>query len=132
MVHPLREKTRVARRLRHEATDAERIFWHALRDRLAPWKFRRQHPVGNHVVDFACPARKLAIELDGGQHADQIKIDERRSAELANHGYRVIRFWNNDVLENLDGVLDVVRQALEATPPLPTSPPLRGREETDS
>lgn len=129
MAHPLREKTLIARRLRDNSADAERILWRALRERLTSWKFRRQHPIGRRVADFACPACKLVIELDGGQHGEQAKADEERSSELAVHGYRVIRFWNNDVLANLEGVLETIGRAIEAAPPLPTSPPQRGREE---
>jgi very-short-patch-repair endonuclease len=108
---PRPPRVRTARQLRRNATDTERILWRALREKL-PYKFRRQHPVGERVVDFACPARKLAIELDGGQHAEQAAVDAVRTTELAEHGYRVIRFWNNDVLENLDGVLESIRASL--------------------
>jgi very-short-patch-repair endonuclease len=90
----------MARRLRRDATDVERILWFALRDRLSGWKFRRQHPIGRRIVDFACPERKLAIELDGGQHALREQADERRSIELTKRGYRVLRFWNNEILDN--------------------------------
>ncbi len=86
-------------------------MWRALRDSALPYKFRRQHPVGRRIADFACPARKLVIELDGGQHADSVG-DATRTAEFTTHGYRVIRFWNSDVLENLDGVMETIRQAL--------------------
>jgi very-short-patch-repair endonuclease len=79
-------------------------LWRALRDSVLPYKFRRQHPIGRRIADFACPARKLAIELDGGQHAGDI-VDAARTDERATHGYRVIRFWNNELLENLDGAL---------------------------
>jgi very-short-patch-repair endonuclease len=112
----LRARTEIARRLRREATDVEKILWRALRERVVPWKFRRQHPIGRRIADFACPARKLVIELDGGQHAERMDADDRRSAELILHGYRVIRFWNNDVLDNLDGVLETIRCELEAPP----------------
>jgi very-short-patch-repair endonuclease len=119
----LRQRTVVARRLRRDATAVERRLWQALRTMGPSWKFRRQHPIGRRVVDFACPARKLVIELDGGQHAAQTDTDAERSVELARHGYRVIRFWNNEVVDNLDGVLQVVLQALAAPPPHPD--PLR-------
>lgn len=123
MAPPLRARTLIARRLRREGSDVERILWRALRERVEPWKFRRQHPIGRRIADFACPAGKLVIELDGGQHAERMDADDQRSAELARHGYRVIRFWNNEILDNLDGVLETVRRELEAPPPHPTSPP---------
>jgi very-short-patch-repair endonuclease len=84
------------------------------------WEFNgnalsgRQHPIGRRIADFACPACKLAIELDGGQHASAAEADAARTAELVAHGYRVIRFWNNEVLENLDGVMETIGRALEA------------------
>ena len=78
-------------------------------------------------VDFACPERKLAIELDGGQHAFREEADERRGMELARRGYRVIRFWNNEVFENIEGVLEAIRQCLERREtPSPPNPPLEG------
>ncbi len=119
----LRQRTLIARSLRRDATEVERRLWRALRTMNPPWKFRRQHPVGRRIVDFACPARKLAIELDGGQHAEQQDADAARSAELAALGYRVIRFWNGEVVENLAGVLRVIAMALEEVPPPPPSPP---------
>ena len=114
-----RPRTLTARRLRRDGTDVERILWRALREKIPAWKFRRQHPIGRRIADFACPARKLVIELDGSQHADTGLADARRSAELAERGYRVIRFWNNDVLDNLDGVLETVLRALEQSPTSP-------------
>ena len=77
-------------------------MWLALRELPTEHRFRRQHPIGSHVVDFARPGRKLAIELDGGQHAQQ-EGDAARTLEIAHRGYRVIRFWNNDVMQNLSG-----------------------------
>src|ERR1700690_568397 len=102
---PLKTRALIARRQRREGTEAERVLWRALRERLPSSKFRRQHPIGRRIADLACPAHRLVIELDGGQHAARIEADTERSAELAQHGYRVIRFWNNEVLDNLDGVL---------------------------
>jgi very-short-patch-repair endonuclease len=119
----LRQRTLIARTLRRDATDVEKILWRALRERCPAWKFRRQHPIGSRIADFACPARKLVIELDGGQHADQQEADALRTAELARHGYRVIRFWNNDVLDHVEGVLETILHELTAPSPHPS--PLR-------
>ena len=113
----VRPRATNARALRHEATDVEWILWRALRASRLPHKFRRQHPIGRRIADFACPARKLVIELDGSQHAAAVVADAARTAELAAHGYRVIRFWNNDVLNNLAGVMEAIRQALEKPSP---------------
>src|SRR5262249_7534924 len=93
---------KMARRLRRSVTVVERLLWRRLRDRqLDGHKFRRQHPLGPYVLDFFCEARKLVIEIDGGQHADQVQHDERRTRWLEERGCRVIRFWNNDVTGNL-------------------------------
>jgi very-short-patch-repair endonuclease len=112
-----------AHAMRLSPTDAERKLWWHLRHRLqlAGTHFRRQVRIGNYIVDFACHALKLAIELDGGQHAVQNERDEARSGFLKFEGYRVLRFWNNDVLTNIDGVLEVIQSAILATP-TPTPP----------
>ena len=101
-----------ARTLRRGATDAESVLWYALRERLADAKFRRQVPLGLYFADFASHRTKLIIEVDGGHHADARKQDEVRTHFLNGEGYRVLRFWNNEVLENLDGVLAVIAAAL--------------------
>ena len=88
-------------------------MWLALRELPTAHRLRRQHPIGSHVVDFACPGRKLAIDLDGGQHAQQAEEDAVRTLEIARRGYRLIRFWNNDVMQNLAGVLEVIQRELE-------------------
>ena len=94
-------------------TDAERRLWTHLRaSQLEGIKFTRQLPVGDFVVDFACRSARLAIELDGGQHADN-HADETRTSAIEAHGYRVIRLWNNDVLQNTDGVLTVILEELK-------------------
>jgi very-short-patch-repair endonuclease len=106
------QKRDAARVLRRNTTGAERIMWHLLRDRrLDGVKFRRQFPVGPYVADFACIAQRLVVELDGGQHSES-PADAKRDAFLALNGWRVLRFWNNDVMENREGVLESIQQAL--------------------
>ena len=115
-----------ARRLRREPTDAERLLWYRLRARrLRGHKFRRQHPVGPYFADFACVEAMLVVELDGGQHAARVGYDERRTAFLKGQGFRVLRFWNNDVFGNLDGVLSTIVDAIE-NPLTPTLSPFGG------
>jgi very-short-patch-repair endonuclease len=105
-----------ARRLRRTMTDAERALWSRLRNaQLDRHKFRRQAPLGPFVLDFFCESERLAIEVDGGQHAES-ESDARRTAWLVARGCRVIRFWNNDVLRNIDGVLERIRLELPAAP----------------
>jgi very-short-patch-repair endonuclease len=107
-------KTQRARRLRRDATDTERKLWYQLRSRsIIGCKFVRQEPIGRYIVDFACRERRLIVELDGGQHADSTR-DVARDQWLAEHGYRVLRFWNNDVMANIDGVLETIAAALNA------------------
>jgi very-short-patch-repair endonuclease len=118
-------RRRYAREFRRVQTDAERVIWRELRSRrFAGLKFRRQHPIGPFVVDFSCPEARLIIELDGGQHASQSDDDARRTALLQAHGYRVLRFWNNEVLGNLAGVLQRLLDVLSD----PHPGPLPGRE----
>ena len=96
-----------ARALRVRSTDAERLLWSRLRSRqVAGWKFRRQVPMGGYIVDFLCEDAAVIVELDGGQHGDAITYDEARTKWLHDRGYRVLRFWNNDALSNIDGVLE--------------------------
>jgi very-short-patch-repair endonuclease len=111
------------RQLRVDATDAERRLWGVLRDRrLAGFKFRRQHRLGPFIVDFICFESRLVIEADGGQHVDNA-YDERRTAWLEQRGWRVIRFWNTDILTNIDGVQEMILGHLRN----PHPPDLKGR-----
>ena len=105
-----------ARKLRREQTKAERVLWARLRNTQQEGvKFRRQQPVGLYIVDFVSFQKKLIVEIDGGQHAEEEagKRDERRAIWLQERGYRVLRFWNNEVLANVDGVLERIREALK-------------------
>ena len=102
-----------AKQLRSNSTDAERNLWAHIRNRhLEGWKFRRQLPVGPYIVDFACPELRLIIEIDGGQHAEQIHYDLGRTRFLQSKGYQVVRYWNNEVLGNIEGVLEALTLAL--------------------
>ena len=101
-----------ARKLRRSSTDAEKRLWRALREQLPQYKWRRQMPVGPFFADIACLAEKLVLELDGGQHAEATSYDQKRTHFLETQGYRVLRFWNNDVLSNTDGVLASVAEYL--------------------
>jgi very-short-patch-repair endonuclease len=104
--------SRTARRLRAKMPDAEQRLWSALRGRrLQNYKFRRQHPLGPFVVDFACIEHRIVTEADGGQHADN-GADLGRMAWLGHRGWTVLRFWNNDILSNIDGVQDTILRAL--------------------
>jgi very-short-patch-repair endonuclease len=102
-----------ARKLRKSETDAERKIWQQLRNRnLNGTKFRRQHPVGPYVVDFICINGKLIIELDGSLHQQQLTYDAQRTKFLEQAGYRVMRFWDNDVLLNTESVMQAIFDAL--------------------
>ena len=117
------EQRDFARHLRSNLTDAERALWRHLRQRqLNNHKFRRQHAVGEYIVDFACVERKLAVELDGSQHMKMTSYDTTRTSALEAQGYRVLRFWNNDVFANMNGILEVILAALEAGPGPPSRP----------
>jgi very-short-patch-repair endonuclease len=111
---PDKRRVSLERRLRSQSTEAELKLWLSLRDRrLLGFKFVRQEAIELYVVDFVCRDRRLIVEVDGGQHADN-SSDRERDRVLAAAGYRVLRFWNNDVLKNRDGVLQVITEALEA------------------
>ena len=106
------------RELRRNQTEAEKVLWQKLRgNRFHNLKFFRQYSVGPYIIDFFCPAERLAVEIDGGQHADSDAqaYDESRSAYLKTRGIEVLRFWNNDILQNMEGVLCKIAE--EITPP---------------
>jgi len=113
-----------ARRMRREPTEAERKLWWHLRHRLpvAGSHFRTQVQIGPYLADFACHRSKLVVEIDGGQHAEATAQDAARTRRLEAEGYRVLRFWNNDVLSNIDGVLTEIHGALTTTPTPDPSP----------
>jgi len=118
-------KTGLARRLRRDSTNVEMRLWQKVRNRQLGTDFRRQHPAGPFVLDFYCPALRLAIELDGGQHAEMQNEtrDRKRGQWLAEHGVAVLRFWNSDITQNLKGVLEVIAakvDELQATKMTPT------------
>ncbi|MFJ2976662.1 endonuclease domain-containing protein [Kluyvera sp. NPDC087067] len=113
-----------ARRLRRELTPQERRLWYQLRDRrFARFKFRRQHPVGPYILDFACCTARLAVELDGGQHDERARYDARRTTWLGLQGWRVLRFWNNELMENEEAVLEKILEALRSFVPSPRPSP---------
>lgn len=119
-----------ARELRRDGSRAERMCWELLHDRrMRDLKFRRQHPIGPSFADFACPSRKLVIEIDGDHHAFQVAADTRRTAAMEREGWRVLRFWANHVVAEREGVWAEIDRFL-AEPPHPTSPP-RGGEESE-
>ncbi len=113
-----------AKALRSNQTDAEGLLWHYLRDKqLGGFKFRRQQPIENYIVDFICFEKKLVIELDGGQHNEESakKYDQKRTEFLEKNGYKVLRFWNDEIFKNMDGVLDLVYHNLTFVDPSPKS-----------
>ena len=110
--------TAKARQLRNNPTDAERVLWNILRGRqIAGYKFRRQAPIGHYIVDFVCFENRLVIEVDGGHHAESADYDAMRTAWLESEGFRVMRFWNDQVLRETDAVQEAIFLAVQ--PPLP-------------
>jgi very-short-patch-repair endonuclease len=123
-----------ARALRAGMTDSERMLWSRLRMEQLGVKFRRQHPLGNYIADFACLDPKLIVELDGSQHAQQGEYDAQRDAFFRAHGFAVLRFPTDQPFKNMDGVLTVIAEQLGVSraPCAPSAPtptlPRRGRE----
>ena len=107
-------KTSRARELRTNSTDTERALWRHLRlCQLGGYKFRRQQPIGQYIVDFVCLDKRLIIELDGGQHSEKVDYDSARTAWLEAQGFRLLRFWNNQVLDEIDAVKAIILRSLE-------------------
>ena len=104
----------LARKLRRDSTDAERTFWKYLRaHRMAGYKFRRQYVIEPYIVDFICLEKRLIVEADGGQHLEQESDDRARAEYLESLDYRVLRFWNHDILRDTQVVLETIRTHLE-------------------
>ena len=112
-------------------TDAEQALWRILRGRqTSSLKFRRQHPFGDYILDFICMEIKLVIEVDGGQHAEQTEYDEVRTQQLQKAGFHVLRFWNNEVLQEIESVKEKIWMAVRELQPHPhPGPPLEGEGE---
>jgi very-short-patch-repair endonuclease len=113
VAEPIRQ-TGLVRQLRRCQTDAERALWARLQNRQLGVKFRRQAPLGPYIVDFVCLRKRLVVEVDGGQHGEELdrRRDAARTAWLEGEGYRVLRVWNNEVLGNMEGVLTCIMEAL--------------------
>lgn len=110
----------IAKTLRKRPTVAENLLWRHLKAKqLERFKFRRQEAIGNYIADFVCFEKRLIIEADGGQHARRVQDDKERDRWFANQGFRVLRFWNNEVFANIEGVLETIRKELIGHPPLP-------------
>ena len=126
-------RPKLQRRLRSNMTDAEQRLWRFLRRKqVSNFKFRRQHPFGDYIIDFVCLEAMLAVEVDGGQHNAHQLEDKVRTEYLKGAGFRVLRFWNNEVLSDTDSVTTVIWRALQELDPIPTlALPLKGREEVD-
>ena len=121
--------TGLAKALRNRSTDAERLLWRHLRARqMEGLKFRRQQPIGDYIVDFVCLEEGLVIEVDGGHHAGGLEKEKDTAREqwLEEQGFTVLRFWDNEVLSNTEGVLKAIREVCEGHPP--PAPPLKGGE----
>ena len=111
----MKERARV---LRQDMTIAENRMWYFLRNRsLNGYKFVREYVIGNYIADFVCRDKKLIVEIDGGQHMEAAEYDQRRTTYLTANGYKVVRFWNNEVLLNVQGVLETILRSLEDMPP---------------
>jgi very-short-patch-repair endonuclease len=115
--------------LRKRPTDAEQLLWRHLRmKQMEGLKFRRQQPIDNYIVDFICFENRIIIEVDGGQHADKNNKDKERDFYLQQFGFKVLRFWNNEVLQNTNEVLEIIRENCLSRPPLNPLPSREGKK----
>ena len=120
---------RLQRALRTNMTDAEQALWKVLRGRqFSGYKFRRQHPFDDYILDFVCLSIKLVIEVDGGQHCSQTKYDEDRTKRLQTAGFHVLRFWNNEVIDELEAVKEKIWMTIQERQPHPHPDPPLERE----
>jgi len=120
---------KTAKALRNRSTDVERLLWRYLRAKqMEGLKFRRQQSIGRYIVDFACLEKKIIIEVDGGQHAVERRKDTERDEWFTSQGFKVLRFWNNEVLTNTQGVLEKIRISCLSHPPLNPLPSREGKE----
>jgi very-short-patch-repair endonuclease len=125
--HPVDGAHARSRALRQNMTEAERRVWQILRShQMKGYKFRRQVPMGRYIVDFACHEARLIVEIDGGQHDRSSPREAERSRFLKSEGYRVLRFWNNEVLANLEGVHQAIADWLAGSSPPPQPSPIEG------
>ena len=109
---------KLQRRLRNNMTDAELRLWQCLRRRqMDGFRFRRQHPFGNYILDFVCLEKMLVIEVDGGQHGENVERDKARTVRLSAAGFRVLRFWDNEVLGDIEAVKESIWRILHTPPP---------------
>ena len=116
--------THRARNLRQNSTDAEKTLWEKIRNRqISGVKFIRQHPIGKYIVDFVCLESRLVVEVDWGQHVEDSERDAQRTRELNEMGFIVVRYWNHEVLTNLNGVLEDLEMKLKKTSPSPQPSP---------
>jgi len=107
----------IAKYLRKRMTDAERSLWSRIRaSQIDGCKFRRQSPIGKYIVDFVCHEQRLIVEVDGGQHSANAEQDRIRDKWLGEQGYKILRFWNNEVLANMEGVLEIIRDNCKISP----------------
>ena len=108
----MNKMTALGKVLRKRPTDAEQLLWKQLRlKQIEGFKLRRQQPIDNYIVDFVCFEKRIVIEVDGGQHAIQSEYDIARDTYLRKQGFQVLRFWNNEVMKNINGVLEVIRES---------------------